>query len=255
MPHIDSRLQTLRFSILMTRRRWIADEVSGDQAALIGEHADHLVRVLRARVGEDFDIATAQSVRRGRITSVKDGRVEFDLGEVISAVPLAEITLVLAVFKFDRMEWAIEKCTELGVSRIVPVIARRTDAHLAAASAKRFERWQRIARQAAEQSRRFVPPEIAAPIKVAEAVNHAGVLRIVLAESEERTLLRDAVKLHAAEEGIVLAVGPEGGWTEDELQLFRQAGWVSASLGSTILRTETAAMAATAVVASALYSL
>src|ERR1019366_4655372 len=117
-------------------------------------------------------------------------------------------------------EWAIEKCTELGASRIVPVIARRTDAHLAAASAKRVERWQRIARQAAEQSRRAAPPDIAAPIKVSEALNVLGALRIVLAESEERTLLRDVVKPHAADGGIVLAVGPEGGWTEDELQLF-----------------------------------
>jgi 16S rRNA (uracil1498-N3)-methyltransferase len=145
----------------MTRRRFIADEVSGDRAALVGEHADHLVRVLRTRVGQEFDIATGDAVRRGRVASVGDGRVEFELAEEVSAASLSEITLVLAVFKFDRMEWAIEKCTELGVSRIVPVIARRTDAHLAAASAKRVERWRRIARQAAEQSRRAAPPEIA----------------------------------------------------------------------------------------------
>jgi 16S rRNA (uracil1498-N3)-methyltransferase len=239
----------------MTRRRWIADEVSGDRAALVGEHADHLVRVLRARVGQDFDIATGEGVRRGRIASVSDGRVEFELGEQVSAAGLAEITLILAVFKFDRMEWAIEKCTELGVSRIVPLISRRTDSHLAAASTKRVERWQRIARQAAEQSRRAAPPEIAAPMKVAEVLNFPRVLRIVLAESEERTLLRDVVRPDAADSGIVLAAGPEGGWAEDELQLFRQAGWISASLGNTILRAETAAMAATAVVASALYSL
>ncbi len=160
----------------MTRRRFIADEVSGDRAALVGEHADHLVRVLRARVGQEFDIATGEVVRRGRITFVQNGRVEFDLGEEVSGASLAEITLVLAVFKFDRMEWAIEKCTELGVSRIVPVIARRTDSHLAAASAKRAERWQRIARQAAEQSRRAAPPEIAAPLKLAEALNFPGSL-------------------------------------------------------------------------------
>jgi 16S rRNA (uracil1498-N3)-methyltransferase len=239
----------------MTRRRWIADEVSGDRAALVGEHADHLVRVLRARVGQEFDIAIGEAVRRGRITSVKNARVEFELSEEVSGAELAETTLVLAVFKFDRMEWAIEKCTELGVSRIVPVIARRTDSHLAAASAKRLERWQRIARQAAEQSRRSTPPEVAAPVKVAEVLNCPGALRIVLAESEERTLLRDVVKPPVADGGVVLAVGPEGGWTEDELQLFRQAGWISASLGNTILRAETAAMAATAVVASALYSL
>jgi 16S rRNA (uracil1498-N3)-methyltransferase len=151
------------------------------------------------------------------------------------------------------MEWAIEKCTELGVSRIVPVIARRTDSHLAAASAKRAERWQRIARQAAEQSRRDAPPEVAAPIKVAEALSFPSALRIVLAESEEQTLLRDILKQKNAADGVVMAVGPEGGWTENELQSFQKSGWISASLGNTILRAETAAIAATALVASALY--
>lgn len=239
----------------MTRRRWIADEVSGDRAALVGEHADHLVRILRARVGQAFDIATGEAVRRGQITSVRDDRVEFELSEEVLGVGLAEITLILAVFKFDRMEWAIEKCTELGVSRIVPLIARRTDSHLAVASVKRVDRWRRIARQAAEQSRRTAPPEIAAPIKFSEALNLQAALRIVLAESEERTLLRDILKPDIAHDGIILAIGPEGGWTEDELQSYRQAGWTSASLGNTILRAETAAIAATAVVASALSSL
>jgi 16S rRNA (uracil1498-N3)-methyltransferase len=237
----------------MTRRRFIADEVSGDHAALVGEHADHLVRVLRARVGQEFDVATGEAVRRGRITFVKDKRVEFDLGEEVVGAALAGITLLLAVFKFDRMEWAIEKCTELGVSRIVPVISRRTDSHLVAASLKRVERWQRIARQAAEQSRRSAPPEIAVPIKVSDVVDFPGTLRIVLAESEEQTMLRDVVKPDAANGGVVLAVGPEGGWTEGELQSFQQARWTSASLGNTILRAETAAMAAAAIVASALY--
>jgi len=239
----------------MTRRRFIADEVSGKRAALVGEHADHLVRVLRARVGQEFDIATGGLVYRGRITSVSAGRVEFDLVEEIPRSTLPDITLVLAIFKFDRMEWVIEKCTELGVSRIVPLIARRTNAHLAAASAKRVERWQRIARQAAEQSRRAVPPEVSAPIKLAEALNPQATLQIVLAESGERTLLRDVVKPEAVAGGAVLAVGPEGGWTEEELRSFQQAGWISVSLGNTILRAETAAIAATAVVASALHAL
>jgi 16S rRNA (uracil1498-N3)-methyltransferase len=239
----------------MTRRRWIADEVSGDRAALIGEHANHLVRVLRARVGQEFDIATGKSVRRGRIFSLGDDRVEFKLGEEVQDVTATAITLLLAVFKFDRMEWAIEKCTELGVARIVPVIAQRTDSYLAAASAKRQERWQRIARQAAEQSRRSAPPEIAAPLKIADALNSPVALRIVLAESEEQTLLRDVINPKAADNGVALAVGPEGGWTEEEFQSFQKAGWISASVGNTILRAETAAIAATALVASALHSL
>ena len=238
----------------MTRRRWIADEVSGDLAALVGEHADHLARVLRARVGQDFDIATPKGVRRGQITSITDDRVEFELGEEVPGGGLVEITLVLAIFKFDRMEWAIEKCTELGVSRILPVISRRTDSHLAAASEKRAERWQRIARQAAEQSRRAAPPQISAPVELAEALNFPGALRIVLAESEGQAMLRDLLTPQKAEDGVTLAVGPEGGWTDAELQSFQQAGWTSASLGNTILRAETAAIAATAVV-SALCSL
>ena len=238
----------------MTRRRFIADEFSGDRAAIIGEHADHLARVLRARVGQEFDIAAGTSVRRGKIVSVDNARVEFELGEEVSSRVLAEITLALSIFKFDRMEWAIEKCTELGVSRIIPVVARRTDAHLASASAKRVERWQRIVRQASEQSRRAVPPEIAAPVRLSEIFSLQSGLRIVLSESEDRTLLHDAVKSTAAD-GVLFAVGPEGGWTDDELQSFQQADWTSASLGNTILRAETAAIAATAIVTSALASL
>ncbi len=232
----------------MTRRRWIADEVSGDRAALTGAHAVHLVRVLRAQVGQEFDIGSGAEVRSGRITSITDERVEFVLGEVVPALALPEVTLLLAIFKFDRMEWAIEKCTELGVARIVPVIAQRTDRHLSVAAAKRLERWRRIAREAAEQSRRLAPPEIAPPMKLKNALSAAGDLRIVLAETEQGTMLKEALRQKPQAPVTVLAVGPEGGWTQDELHLFASAGWILASLGSTILRAETAAIAGMAIV-------
>lgn len=195
----------------MTRRRWIADEVIGDTAALVGEHAVHLVRVLRAEIGQEFDIATGTGVRLGTISSISDDRVVFALGEAREIKPAPNVVLFLAIFKFDRMEWAIEKCTEIGVARIVPVIARRTDAHLAAAASKRHERWQRLALQAAEQSRRVNPPEIASPVKLKDI---AGVLsagsetRMVLAESEENAPLRDV--LQRPSNTLALAVGPEG---------------------------------------------
>jgi 16S rRNA (uracil1498-N3)-methyltransferase len=230
----------------MTRRRWIADEVSGNHAALVGSHADHLSRVLRARVGQEFDIATGDEVRRGHITRIQPDRVEFELGEIVPVSSPPQVTLALSIFKFDRMEWAIEKCTELGVARIVPVIASRTETHLAAAAAKRVERWQRIARQAAEQSRRTSPPEISQPIKLTDAVALSGGTRIVLSESEKDVMLKDALPPAAFD--VVLAIGPEGGWTDSETAQFRAAGWSSVSLGDTILRAETAAIAATAVV-------
>src|ERR1700757_4715170 len=202
----------------MTRRRWIADEVSGNTAALVGEHAFHLTSVLRAEVGQEFDISTGDSVRVGKITSISGNRVEFALSAEQAVRPAPRVTLALAIFKFDRMEWAIEKCTEIGIARIIPVIAHRTDTHLASAAGRRHERWQRIALQAAEQSRRTAPPEIAAPVKL-ENLSSAGVspagwpedaataCRIVLAESEDDTQLRDVLKNRRTE--AILAIGPE----------------------------------------------
>ena len=235
----------------MTRRRWIADEVSGNRAVLLGAHAEHLSRVLRARVGQEFDISTDQGVRRGRITSIHEDRIEFELGEEVPAATELPVTLALSVFKFDRIEWAIEKCTELGVKRIVPVIASRTEAHLAAAATKRVERWRRIAREAAEQSRRAHSPDIVEPLKLGKILEMESDLRIVLAEFNASTSLKEALQ-NAAGRSILIAIGPEGGWTDAEHQAFTETGWIAASLGGTILRAETAAMAAMAVVVAEL---
>lgn len=236
----------------MTRRRWIADEVSGDLAALTGPHAQHLSRVLRARVGQRFDISTGDTVRAGVVIAVSDSRVEFELGEEFPSQVVPAVTLALAIFKFDRMEWAIEKATELGMARIIPVVAQRTESHLAAAAAKRRERWQRIARQAAEQSRSSAVPEIAEPMKLKELLKCQDEARLVLSELEHDVMLRDAIPDQSKQ--VIVAIGPEGGWAEAELIQFRDADWVSASLGNTILRAETAAIAAMAVVLSELHS-
>ncbi len=236
----------------MTRRRFIADEFSSDRAFLTGDHADHLIRVLRARPGQQFEISAGGVIRLGRILAIADHRVEFDLGEHLPAAPALQLTLALTIFKFDRMEWAIEKCTELGILRIVPVIARRTDPHLATAAVKRLERWRRIAREASEQSRRVSPPEISDPSRLKDLVGMQAASRIVLSEVETECMLRDAVRDHQSGTDMVLALGPEGGWTEDELSAFEAAGWRSASLGQTILRAETAAIAATAILAAEL---
>jgi len=232
----------------MTRRRWIADEHSGDRAALVGQHAMHLARVLRAQVGQEFDIAAGDMVRHGRITRINEGRVEFELGEPVNAPELASVSLGLAIFKFDRMEWAIEKCTELGVAAITPMIAKRTEPHLAAAAQKRVERWRRIAREAAEQSRCAQPPEISNPCLVAEFLAHVDGARILLAEHGENVSLREI--LQKVGPPVTLAIGPEGGWTVGEVRAFTDAGWVPSALGATILRAETAAMVAVALALS-----
>ena len=158
-------------------------------------------------------------MRHATVTSVADDRVEFSLGEEVAAAIVAPISLLLAIFKFDRMEWAIEKCTELNVSTIVPVIARRTEKHLAQAADKRVERWRRIAREAAQQARRVALPEIADPAKLADALKLEAATRIVLSEEEHEIALNDALSSTSAT-SLALAIGPEGGWTEDELRSF-----------------------------------
>ena len=231
----------------MTRRRWIADEFDQRRAAITGEHAAHLARVLRARIGQEFDIALGERVRLGRVVAVSDERVEFELAEEIPAARnVAEVTVLLAVIKFDRFEWAVEKLTELGVERIVPLLAARTDAHLATAAAKRAERWRRVAREAAEQSRRSQPPEIADPIQLKLALQMSADARLVLSESSSGATLREALGTTPSALSLAIAIGPEGGWTADEEKQFAAAGWRAISLGAQILRSETAAIASVA---------
>ncbi len=234
----------------MARRRWIADEWDGAKAALVGSSARHLARVLRAQVGATYEVAAENRVWLARIEAVSDERVAFALVEEVAADAALPLTALLAVWKFDRMEWAIEKLTELGVERIAPVLARRTEKHLAQAAPARAERWQRIAGEAARQSRRVAPPTVEPPTGLKEALGRPWPgLCVLLDENEHGVMLPDVLP---GVEAATLAVGPEGGWTPDEARLFKENGWVSASLGPRILRAETAAIAGAAIAASAL---
>jgi 16S rRNA (uracil1498-N3)-methyltransferase len=229
----------------MTRRRWIADRVEGGRAWLLGPNANHLFRVLRVKVGQEFDVAADGVLRSAKVVFASHDQVEFELGAEVESASLPKITVYLSIFKFDRMEWALEKLTELGVARVVPMIAQRTEEHLAKAAARRVERWRKIAREASQQARRVAPPEIADPVALKKAVLEEQGSRIVLAETEDQASLRAV--LAECPLPLALAFGPEGGWSQSELALFNAGGWKPASLGHTILRAETAAIAAVAV--------
>lgn len=238
----------------MTRRRWIADEFTEDTASLSGSQAAHLIRVLRVRRGMQYDIVAGDRVRRGTVTDACDDRVFFSLHEQVEAEAPLPLTLVLAVFKFDRLEWAIEKATELGIQSVAPVIAKRTEKHLAESAGKRVERWRRIALEAAQQSRRSQVPAIATPQTLKEFLSGRpqDARRILMDETERVVMLQD--RLSAVSESVEIAVGPEGGWTDEEITLFHEKGWHSASLGPRILRAETAAIASVAIAAGRLES-
>ncbi len=246
----------------MTRRRWIAEHWDEATATIEGAQAEHLARVLRAEPGMEADVVAGGRVFHAEVAAAtqtgETSEVRFNLVAELDADPALPVTLVMAVYKFDRMEWAIEKATELGVAAIAPVIARRTEKHLSQAAEKRAERWRRIVREASQQARRSDVPVIHEPVDLAERVRAASTAaRIVLAEQERTTTLRQAIEgaIEAAKDempAIEIAIGPEGGWAPAEEALFDDNGWSAASLGPRILRAETAAIAALAVVASCL---
>jgi 16S rRNA (uracil1498-N3)-methyltransferase len=152
------------------------------------------------------------------------------------------------------MEWAIEKATELGVSRITPILARRTEKHLSQAAAKRADRWRRIALEASKQSRRTTIPEIVDAATLKTALEHEKSLtKILLSETEQAATLSAVLSASVrptGNESVALAIGPEGGWTPEEITLFISQHWQPVTLGPRILRAETAAIAAIAITSS-----
>ncbi len=212
-----------------------------------GDAAYHLGRVLRAQTGQLYELSDGERVWLGRIESVARDRVEFALVEELPAFhPSVELTLLLAVVKFDAFEWALEKATELGVRTIVPLAAERSEKALLAAAAKRSKRWKKILLEASQQSRRVRVPvlgELAKP-EIALA-SYVDGLRVMLSERTTASALRKVLQGQRATKAI-LAIGPEGGWTDSEFELARSCGFSEASLGRLILRTETTVIAALA---------
>lgn len=234
----------------MARRRFFVDRIRGGEAELRGDEARHLTRVLRVEPGQRFEISDDQSVRLAEVAEARGDRVVFRILEAIeSPPPPARITLCAALIKFDHFEWMVEKATELGVERILPVEAARSEKGLFEASRKRSVRWERIGREASQQARRSRLPEIGPAARFETALATAADARIFLEEAPEAPPLLRVFEPRA--ESVALLVGPEGGWTERERELAAAAGWRAVSLGPQVLRAETAALAGVAVVMGA----
>ena len=243
------------------RRRFFVSQMMGDRAFLTDDAAHHLARVLRAEKGQLHELSDGATVRLARIERVARDRVEFLLLEELPAErPQIETTLLLSIVKFDAFEWAIEKATELGVDHIVPLAAARSDKALVTAATKRAVRWKKILLEASQQSRRLQVPGLDGVVKAAEAFARGGNgLRILLSERADAPKLKAALRAaledsglgqHAAplQGSLRLAIGPEGGWTEEEFEAARRAGFREASMGKLILRTETAVVASLAAI-------
>ncbi|MGD1209989.1 MAG: RsmE family RNA methyltransferase [Candidatus Acidiferrales bacterium] len=244
------------------RRRFFVERFDSHSAALRGQAAEHLGRVLRAEPGQLYELSDGHRVWLGRIERVAltkrgESRIDFALVELVPArEPSVQIDLLLSLVKFDRFEWCLEKATELGVREIVPLAAARTDKPLIAAASKRRVRWEKILLESAQQSRRLSPPLIREPVSPEKAFAQCSAgARIVLSERPGAPSMREALRGAAPGAGpnvAALAIGPEGGWTDAEIAAAKAAGFDEASLGENILRTETAVLASMAILRFAL---
>lgn len=213
---------------------------------LTGEDFNYLKNVLRANVGDKLSIFdgngnSAQAV----ITGVYSSRITALTGSVSAPEktesPLKTV-LLQGMLKGQKMDLVIQKAVELGVSEIIPMITARTEVR----ETRKVERWKKIAAEAAKQCGRAVMPEISEPAAFKECVKNfqAG---IIFWEGGGDSLNKAPSSLRE-QKSLAIAIGPEGGFTEDEASLARQAGFYVCSLGPRILRAETAAIAALALV-------
>jgi 16S rRNA (uracil1498-N3)-methyltransferase len=236
----------------LARRRFFVDTIRAGTAELLGDEALHLTRVLRVEPGQRFEISDNHAAWLAEVAEARGPRVVFRLIEPLEspAVPV-RVTLIAALIKFDRFEWIVEKATELGVERLLPMETARTEKGLLEASRKRAERWRRIARESSQQARRVSVPEILAAAPFERCLGEAADHRYFLEEAGAPPLLGALPERRTAADHVALMLGPEGGWTSGERRLAGEAGWLAVSLGPLVLRAETAAAAALAVVGCA----
>jgi 16S rRNA (uracil1498-N3)-methyltransferase len=233
------------------------DKKSGT-IAITGEDVKHIRSVLRSMPGDSLELSdgagtdfevTIESIEKesilARITGERPNRTE----------PSVDITLFQGVPKADKMDFIIQKCVELGVNRIVPVMTARTVVKFDSAkdSAAKAARWQRIALEAAKQCDRGIVPQVDEPVRFAEALKRAGSCRLRLLPYEEETeggLRGQLEKFKAGNPALKIAVfiGPEGGFTAEEVAKAVKDGFVSVTLGPRILRTETAGIAVVSII-------
>ena len=218
------------------------------------ETAHQISAVLHLRVGQQVVLldnsglefvvellAVGNKVVLGKIVAVRPSDGE----------PEAKVTLYLALTQREKFEWALQKCTEVGAAGFVPVITARSLVQTAVEARTKYDRWQKILQEAAEQSGRGLVPVLGEPLRFGQALAHArqnADICLIPWENEKNVRLRSALSSAGEKAKIAVFIGPEGGFTAEEITLACQTGAVTVTLGKRILRMETAAAVATAII-------
>lgn len=230
----------------MEVRRVFVDKLKmkNGMVLLTGPNCKYILGVLRKTAGERIDVMDGKGyLYRCTINGTKGKEIFL---QVVDAVHHPEekrtkVTLLVSPIKGPRMDWLVEKATELGVDCILPTIFKRTVVKFKDEESEKCERWRRIMIEASRQSGRFTTPELAAPVPLRGALPYVERFenRWLLYEKEKSTTMKDVVATQKNGE-VCVAIGPEGGLEEGEVGWLKEHGFVPCTLGENILRTETA---------------
>lgn len=246
-------------------RFFVGPENIGAKIIIINDRDDlhHMVKVLRLREGDEIDVSdTVEWEYHAKIVSLDKDEAQLEIldKQAFASEPSVEVTLFQGIPKSGKMETIIQKCVELGVHDVVPVFMDRTVVVDKGNFGKKTERWNKVAAEAVKQCKRGIIPEVADPVKMKDVYPAFADYDLVLFpyENEKGKTIKEAL-LTASNpmyeeitgnslERIAVIIGPEGGFSDEEAEAVISAGGESVSLGKTILRTETAGMAALAMI-------
>ncbi len=236
---------------MSSRRFLLASPPEGSRASLEGEEAFHLARVLRCHPGDRVELIDGTGkIWQATVSAVSARKVDFTRVELLLDCPGSSLTLGLiqSLCKADKLEWILQKSTEIGISQIFLVNAARSTLKVPEDRlATKFDRWQKILRSAVKQSRRSTIPLLYPPEALDRVCKNVQAdLKLLVSESERDTTLKKTLE-ETRSKSVVFCIGPEGGWTAGEQSLLQGCGFKSVSLGANILRTETAAIAVAAI--------
>ncbi len=224
-------------------------DISDATAIIRGDDSSHIQRVLRLRKGDEVTLCDGLGwdYRAVIETGEKDATILTVIDRYPSSgEPAVKVSLYQGLPKASKLELIIQKCVELGVSEIIPTVTDRTVVRIDSEkdAARKAERWQRISEEAAKQSGRGIIPKVHVPVPLKEAVEGADhILKLLLWEGERETSLRSMLTARQKADSIAVLIGPEGGFSQEEVSLAQSSGWIPVSAGPRILRTETAGLA------------
>lgn len=222
------------------------DQIKKDHVTITGSDANHIQNVLRLKVGDAIDILNSTSkIYAAKIVKESKEEIKCEIVSVrsIKSEPAIKVTIAQSLPKGHKMDLIVQKCTELGVHKIIPFLSERTVIKLGKEKKReRALRWQRIAKSSAEQSGRGIIPHIEEIKTFEELLDYPKQydLSLIPWEMEEKKTLKETLKGNKKIKSIAIAIGPEGGFSRDEIEKAKKTGFIPITLGRRILRTETA---------------